>query len=775
MADLPFHVLPIRHHGPGSARSVERALDRLRPDCMLLEGPADAEDVLALASHGQMTPPVAILVYAADDPSQAVYYPFARFSPEWRAIRWAQTNGVALKFFDLPQWHRMALDREQKARSDDAATGAEPAAPPETATPAKLPEPLETEELPTPIHRDPLGELARAAGFDDGERWWEHVVEHRRNATHDTDVDLGVFAAIREAMVALREQDATAGPQDELREAFMRRTMREAARRDFKTIAVVCGAFHAPALADPAARKKQDDALLKGLPKIKTAAAWVPWTHDLLTAASGYGAGVASPGWYDHIFSHDTLVLERWMTRIARLLREEDVDCSSAHVIESVRLAHALAAMRQRPLADLTDIADAARAVFCHDSDAPMRLIARKLLVGDALGQVPDEAPQTPLKQDLARLQKSLRLKPEALERILELDLRNPTDLARSLLLHRLNLIGVKWGTLAGAGARSKGTFKEPWKLRWDPLEEIQLIQSARFGNTVKEAASGVVRHKLAERSTDLAALAAMLDTLLLADLPAALDALLAQIDAVAAIAADVAALMDALPALARAMRYGTVRQNDTALLTHTVAGILPRMIAGLPPAVANLNDDAAALFSARIGQANEAITLLGDDAPGAAEWRNVLTHIHIAPHTHGQIQGKCARLLFDAAKLSSDDVTTAMSLALSRGADPNHAAAWLQGFLEHSGLILVHDPKLLATIDDWVSQIADNAFDAIVPLLRRTFSTFAAPERRQIGAQLAHGRTASSSPGAAPLPSADPVRAARVIPTLKLIFGVSK
>jgi hypothetical protein len=727
-----------------------------------------------------MSPPVAILVHATDDPSQAVYYPFAHFSPEWNAIRWAQSNDVPLRFFDLPQLHRMAMDRQAKA-----GTAIEP-----SATPAAIPLPPATQmEIPA-VRLDPLGELSRAAGFDDGERWWEHVVEHRRNTENDPDADLSVFAAIREAMVALRESGDVPREDDPLREAHMRRAMREAAKEGFKTIVVICGAFHAPALLDPAPRKKEDDALLKGLPKLKTSATWVPWTHDLLTTASGYGAGVRSPGWYSHLFTHDTLILERWMTGIAHLFRKEDIDCSSAHVIESVRLANALSAMRARPIADLTDISDAARSVFCHDSDAPMRLIARKLLVGDALGHVPDDAPQVPLQQDLARLQKSLRLKPEALEKSVELDLRNETDLARSHLLHRLNLLGIDWGTLKAPATRTKGTFKEPWLLRWDPHFAVKLIQAARYGNTVADAASGTVCKRLAESSTDLPALAAMLDTLLLAELPDALDALLKQIDAVAAIAADIAALMDALPPLARAARYGTVRQTDTALLAHTIDGILPRITAGLPPAVANLSDDLAAQFASRIVKVHEAVALIqpppepGSGTPSAPAlstgtssdpWYSTLAHIYLAPNTHGQIQGKCARLLFDAARLTPDEIATAMSFALSRGTDPNHAAAWLQGFLEHSGLILIHDPKLLATIDTWVAQIPQDTFDAILPLVRRTFSTFPPPERRQIGSQLASG-LAGRLPNNAQATEAqiDESRARRLIPTLKLILGVN-
>ncbi|HZZ41466.1 MAG TPA: DUF5682 family protein [Tepidisphaeraceae bacterium] len=756
-------------------------LDQLRPDCILLEGPPDAQDLLTWAGHAQMSPPVAILIYAADDPARAVYYPFASFSPEWNTIRWARANRVPLRFCDLPQSNRLAIDIAEEETVEAKAETESP-----TVT-IKLPE--QPSEAVVLIRNDPLGELARAAGFDDGERWWEHVVEHRRG--EGAEADIAMFAVICEAMGALREKNEFGRQDDPLREAYMRRTMRDAEKGGFNKIAVICGAFHAPALANPIDRKKDDDVLLKGLPKIKTAATWVPWTHDLLTMRSGYGAGVHSPGWYEHVFNHDSLILERWMTRIARLFRDEDIDCSSAHVIESVRLANALAAMRTRPIPDLSDIADAARSVFCHESDAPMQLIGRKLLVGDVIGEVPDETPQVPLQQDLARLQKSLRLKPEALEKQIELDLRNENDLARSQLLYRLRLLGINWGTQQSSGARSKGTFKEPWRLRWDPHFAIRLIQAARYGNTVKDAASGIVRSQLIESPNDLAALARLLDVLLLADLPEALDALLRQIDTVAAIAADVAVVMDALPPLARAARYGTVRQTNTELLGDTIAGILPRIIAGLPPAVGNLNDDAAAMFSTRIIAVNESVALLTSTAeasdaspeqtadPSARmldfknDWMETLDHLLHLPNTHGQIQGKSARLLFDAGKLGAAEINIALSLALSRAAEPAHAAAWLQGFLEHSGLILIHDPKLLSTIDNWVGAIQQDTFDAILPLLRRTFSTFAAPERRQIGQQLAKGKSMVADGNQDNETPIDEARARRVIPILKLILGI--
>lgn len=87
MTDI--HLLGIRHHGPGSCRNILQELERIRPDLILLEGPAEAEALMPFVSYGQMKPPVALLGYQPDVPQNAVFYPFADFSPEWQALRYA--------------------------------------------------------------------------------------------------------------------------------------------------------------------------------------------------------------------------------------------------------------------------------------------------------------------------------------------------------------------------------------------------------------------------------------------------------------------------------------------------------------------------------------------------------------------------------------------------------------------------------------------------------------------------------------------------------------
>src|SRR5262245_40236004 len=108
-------VLGIRHHGPGSARSVRRALDETKPCVVVIEGPPELDQLLPHAASSQLVPPVAAMVYALDEPRLAAFYPLAAFSPEWVALRWAMEHDVRVQFADLPATHSLAPAGEERA------------------------------------------------------------------------------------------------------------------------------------------------------------------------------------------------------------------------------------------------------------------------------------------------------------------------------------------------------------------------------------------------------------------------------------------------------------------------------------------------------------------------------------------------------------------------------------------------------------------------------------------------------------------------------------
>ncbi len=725
-------VFGIRHHGPGCARSLRAAFDAWLPSVVLVEGPPEAD---ALLPHlPALVPPVAILSHAVDEPQRAVYHPFARFSPEWQALAWASERSVPARFIDLPQAHELAMERDDQA---DAAS-------------------------PDPARTDPLGALAEAAGFEDGEAWWNQQVEERSDAA-------GLFDAIAEAMAALRSGEPPM--RDARREAHMRQCLRAARREGFERIAVVCGAWHVPALRDEGITAKSDAALLKGLPKVKVAATWVPWTYRHLTRASGYGAGVRSPGWYEHLWaSQERPRAAAWLARVATLMRARDLDCSSGHLIEATRLAEGLSALRGRPAPGLDELTEATRAVLTMGDDTVLAYVRDALVVGDRLGEVPPEVPTVPLQRDLEAQQKTLRLKPEALQKTLDLDLRQPNDLAKSRLLHRLALLGIPWGQLAKLGRSARGSFHEIWQLQWQPEFALKLIEASRWGQTVEQAATASVLERCPTLAT-LAELSKCVDDALLADLPAAVHAATQALQDRAATSGDVPQMLAALPALANVFRYGNVRQTGATLVAHVLDGLVLRAALGLLLAVQQLDATAAETIREQLLGGHAAVRLRDAPEPQAA-WRQALRLLADSPAAHALLQGLALRLLLDDGERGAEEAATAMSLHLSPGSDPAAAAAWLDGFLNRNALVLLHDAAVWRMLDDWLAGLNDEHFVRVLPLVRRTFSSFGPGERRDLATRARQG--AGAAPVAvAPLEwPAD--KAALPLPWLRRWLGVS-
>ncbi|HEV2778839.1 MAG TPA: DUF5682 family protein [Actinophytocola sp.] len=723
-------LLGIRHHGPGSARAVAAALRETEPDVVLIEGPPEADKLVELAGDPGMEPPVALLAYAVDDATRAAFWPFAVFSPEWQALRYALDAGVPVRFCDLPVAHQFAASGGGRSS----------------------------------LTADPLAKLAEAGGYDDPERWWDDVIEHRRDGA-------APFSVIAEAMRALRDElpEAAKGIREQQREAYMRTTLRKARRDGFERIAVVCGAWHVPALTDPLPPAAHDQRVLKGLPKRKVACTWVPWTHSRLAAASGYGAGVTSPGWYHHLFSATDRVTTRWLTEVARVLRAEDLPVSSAHVIEAVRLADTLAALRDRPLAGLAEVTEATRSVLCGGNDVLLDLVTRRLVVGERMGAMPDRTPQAPVAADLHAQARRLRLRRDPEERELDLDLRNPSGAERSQLLHRLRVLDIPWGTPSTSARRNMGTFRETWTLCWQPEFEVDLVAASAHGTTVRAAANAVIRTR-ALAATVLAETTAAVEQCLLAGLLDALPDVLSALDTRSARDVDVASLMAALPALARAARYGDVRGTDTASLRAVAERMLARIYAGLPAAARGLDEEAAVELCQHVDAVHEASALLGPDAH--SRWLDALSGMVAREGLAPLLAGRMTRILADASRMDAGEVAARLGRALTPGVEPARGAAYIEGFFAGGALLLVHDERLLRVMDEWLAAVPAATFTEVLPLLRRTFGSFATPERRAIG-ERARELTVQSGAQGSSVDSVDVKRAEAALPVVAQLLGV--
>src|SRR5262249_34146388 len=170
----------------------------------------------------------------------------------------------------------------------------------------------------------------------------------------------------------------------------------------------------------------------------------------------------------------------------------------------------------------------------------------------------------------------------------------------------------------------------------------------------------------------------------------------------------------------------------------------------------------------------NGAIALLQDEEH-TGTWRGILVQLADQNGLHGLLAGRCCRLLLDAGVFTGGGAARRLSLAVSTANEPAHAAAWVDGFLKGSGLLLLHDQSLWQVIDNWVVALNSESFASLLPLLRRTFSTFPAPERKQMGERV---RSKSSQEGRLAIgqnikTDFDHQRAAAVLPLVAQLLGL--
>ncbi len=706
----------IRHHGPGSAKAMLRALERDPPDVLAVEMPADFAEALQHVGDEGLRAPVAMVAYAPADVQLALYYPLASFSPEWVAMRWAAARGIPIVPVDLPAKLMIPLSKQTRGRKHR-------------------------------LRVDPLGELAKVAGYSDRERWWEatfELVDH----SDDVDDDEGIFPAITQMIASLREAYPEATDAEcALREMHMAREIAKLLRAGRESVAFVCGAWHAAALPDG-----EDKALLSHLRKtgggyasaktgivpIKLAYAWIPWTYERLRSGGGYGAGVVSPVWYDLLYRDPGGATDAYLTMIAREMREVGSAASTAQIVDAVELASSLRNLRGLALEGLDEIREAAQSTLAQGSALVLARAMRSVESYRTSGSVPVGMSSLPLQQDLEVRFKEVRLLKvyrdmEPAEK--NYDLRKETHLAASQLICQLLLLDIPFGNRIEERSRALGTFKESWYLHWEPDFAVLLISAHRLGQTIEEAAKSALHERLAE-ADDLLELVRAVDLIVLAGLQGELATLAEVIQERAAATVDTWMLARALPNLLRLARYHSLRIEDAATLEAVNATLLPKLSVGLAAASEDLDEEAAQLGFDLLKALQPYIGMLTDSTLRDL-WSQALTQLLHARRAHPLLRGFAHRTLVDAEDLSTANSSRLLGLALAGGGPLDSTGHYVEGFLYSSAQVLIHQPEVLNAVSTWLASISLTDFRELLPVLRRTMSRFSKSERRKVTASL--------------------------------------
>lgn len=731
------HFFPVRHHSPTCAFALSQALDEIRPRQVLIEAPIDFESLIPALTDADTRAPVAI-VSLGEGPggdAGAATYPFCDHSPELTALRWAREAGARAAFIDLPARHEA-----MRFCADGGAQGPL----------------LEDSRLDYNAY---VTELCARRGMPDGAALWDALFE-----SQGPDVDwrtyfsaVGVYCEHIRSVTAAEDmaRDGT-----HAREAHMAARLARAIAVG-GPIAVITGGFHTPALR--AAPNQTGGAKAA---KVGPGGAYlIRYGFQQLDRATGYGAGLPHPGWYDRLWKTLSqgrdphgLALEI-LTDFAAHLRADapGLALSTPNLTEAILVAERLAILRDLPFAGRGEILDAIRSAGVKEAieadRTPLLRAAAAFMTGDAMGDLPPGAAQPPIVETVRAQARALGFALEGgQKRTRDLDvLRKPRHAEASRFLFALDLADAQFASrMSGpdpiSGWREDALF-ETWSYAWSPMVESRLIGRAADGQTLEALCRAELRRRrsaLADQG--LARSAGAVAGLLIAAARAGFDALSAEglgwcAEAVAE-DPDFASIVRALSLTAgiaaadkgplggacidlRAKAFERLMMLFPHL-ARTPPDRLQELVRSLADLAGLASEDDVAVDRAALA---DALAFQPSDLPPA-------------------LDGALAAFAGLIGLLNEDDVARRVENALDGTyVEIGARAAALTGCLTVSPRLLVHSTPLLAAADRFLAALDNEAFLQVLPELRLALANLSPSEIDRVAEWVAtrHGLSAQA------------------------------
>ncbi|MEK3659835.1 hypothetical protein BSK65_04560 [Paenibacillus odorifer] len=727
------HIFGVRHLSPGGAQHLLSFLHEIEPTAVLIEGPSDATPEIRHVINMTTKPPIAILAFTEEVPVRTALWPLALYSPEYQAMRWAEQQGAYTAFIDLPSSVVIAL-QDIRTKSRDSV------------------EQSDESEVNNTVEKAPeeaslYDRVAELAGELDYDMYWERNFEHNTNKGAYQEAIISFSSQMRQISEENeRHNNVIEYAHNTIREAYMRRQIQDtiAAGHQPNKIVVVCGAYHAAALADLASGMSDEE--IDALPSLNSKLTLMPYTYYKLSSLSGYGAGNLAPHYYQMMWErmmNGSLedLPNHYLSTVARYLRNTGTHRSTAEIIEAVRLAESLAALHGGSAPTLRDLRDAALTLLGRGELSVIAEALARTDIGTAIGELAEGISQTPIQDDLNRQLKRLKLEkyktPVAND--LELDLRENRrvsseeaaylDLNRSFLFHRLRLLGIDLVNIRASG-QTGATWAEHWVMKWSPEVEIQVVESTLLGETIEIASAYVLQQKL-DGSSTIAEASALIRTAYECGMIHQMEAGRQTLQRLAVDTRDVVQIAASIHELSLLIQYGDVRRIDTKPLIPLLEQLFRRACLFLLDA-SQCNDEAS-------GEMLKAMNILNQAAIAHSEeldellWIQELKHLSERDDCNPRLSGVACSILLERNAMTAQQCSEEVSRRLSPGIPAELGAGWFEGMSMRNRYVLLSRLSLWEQLNEYINSLDDEEFVRALVFLRRAFSTFERREKTMI------------------------------------------
>lgn len=741
----PCLYFPIRHHSPACSWHLKKAIGEYRPDCILIEGPENADSLIPVLASEESRTPLALYYSFQDNEGRLgkekgaykCYYPFAACSPEYVAMKEAAALGISCHLIDLPYGEiLMATARDQGLLSKEEKVS------------------YNDDYLLSRSRFVRL--LCEKTGLRSFEEFWEKYFEIRAFSMSTRE-----FVAQLHAYCLLVRQNT---PAEELkmegclaRERHMAKQIGKF-RNQFQRVLVVTGGFHTWGLLH-SEEGEESSGLPGGIQNVYPMA----YSMEALDSLNGYASGMPSPGFYHRVWTMmeegkelpwDEAVLD-FLVGTGRGLRQGGFALSAYDEICAMDMARGLAELRGKGQPGLYELQDAVLSSFVKGEvspavSEPLRILAR-LLTGKAVGQLCNQALLPPLVKDFEEQCRAFRLKIQesgASQVVLNI-FTSARHRQISAFFYRTSFLDCGFARrqkgpdlLTG---RDRNLIREIWSYQWSGTVMAALIDHSVSGATVEEACKRELEEGMAQAAAAEEGARLMVWGFLMG-LSGEAGTFDGRMEELLAGDGDFFSLGRACGSLNTLCRLRTLYRQEERGLERLLEMCLVKL-SQLLPSMTRIRDEQLTdclqvctllyelagrkEFAGRRGQLVETFEAMAGDAG-------------IHPGLHGGVLG----LLYGANTARQEEIfRVCAGYLMGTGEKMRSSAVFLRGLFSTSrDLALVHE-EFTVMLDGLFARLSQEEFVFLLPELRLAFSYFAPVEADRLAARAAalHGVSPAS------------------------------
>ncbi len=724
----PLVFFPVRHHSVVCSYHLQQTIKEYQPNCILIEGPSNANSCIPYLVHENSKPPLSIYcsvkdkkgVLGEEEGIYHCYYPFLEYSPEFQALKLANKSGISSFFIDLPYGEYLAYTKKERENYNHDYLLA---------------------------HSEYINRLCEKQKCRNFNELWEKFFElDGLNMSSQEFIKnlltYCVYAREDYTQEMLENEGSLA------REFAMFQALEEK-KQKYDKILVVTGGFH---VAGMLAFLNKELKYTLSKKSVESEAYVMAYSFKATDQLNGYASGMPYPAFYQNVWEQIKnpqpymVALLSYIAICGQQSRKQKAVVSMADEIEAYQMAQGLKALREKPQTGVYELIDSIETAFIKTdrtlTQSTVKEVLEQILTGNGVGKLTREADVPPLVKDFYAHLELLSLQKSTAEHELALEIYKKKKHKKiSEFFYQLLFLKAPFcEKLKGPDfihKKDMSRIREIWKYQWQEEVERSLIEKSMYGGTLKEASTSLVSQILKERLQHAGKASSLIIESLLMGLQHTLEPILMNLSEIISHDGVFSSIAECLGNLHYIEQQELVTYEKQLIQINALLAFAYQRVISLMSGVSKI----------AVEEENNIISNLKEiyylvfkqEALNEDLFIDQLVELNKTINVNSAIDGATCGLLYGMKKMNDEQVLkVAASYLFGTGDKFFKSSRFLKGLFATARDIILTNDDLINGISSFLEVLEEEKFLGLLPDMRIAFSFFTPQEIDTIGRRIA-------------------------------------